>query len=154
MSGNVVSLIALVPMLFHSIFGCCWHHAHFLHDHDHAVTVAVDEASEQDHVHSPHSGGRHSHALLSCAGEEAAHTDGHSPELPPCEDEDRCLHNGMVTTVVTQSLSFDVWDSISVVFMDLHLVQRSQLTVRSDLLKQSLSKSAREHCAMTQVWLV
>ncbi|WP_437223954.1 hypothetical protein SH661x_003424 [Planctomicrobium sp. SH661] len=28
MNGHVVSLIALVPMLLHSVWGCCWHHDH------------------------------------------------------------------------------------------------------------------------------
>ena len=42
MSGKVASLIALVPMLFHSIFGCCWHHAHFLHGHDHEVVMNAE----------------------------------------------------------------------------------------------------------------
>jgi len=149
MSGNVVSLIALIPMLIHSIFGCCWHHAHSHAGHDHVVAVVIDGDLSLDHAHAGHSSCP-SHGSPASGGE--SHSDDH-PAESPCE-EDRCVYSGMVTTVVPQFFSLEMWGPTQFVLADLQVVQQSQLTAWGELRDWSFSHSARERRALTQVWLI
>ena len=45
-------LATLLPMLFHSVFGCCWHHAHSgCHSHFGATSI-VDARPTEIHQHT------------------------------------------------------------------------------------------------------
>lgn len=157
MNGKIFSLMALAPMLFHSIFGCCWHHAHFLPDHNHAVALADAGVSSRDHSHAPahaHHAGCRAHGGPAVTGDKTPTAPGHPSEAPPCEQEQRCFFSGVATTVGTQCDRFDAWDATPVALTDLPLLQRSQRPAPNDLLARSPSVSARERCALSQVWLV
>ena len=149
MSGNVVSLIALIPMLIHSIFGCCWHHAHSHAGHDHVVAVVIDGDLSLDHAHAGHSSCP-SHGSPASGGE--SHSDDH-PAESPCE-EDRCIYSGMVTTAAPQLASLRIWGFTHFILADLQILQQSRLTAWDDLRDWSLSRSAQKHRALIQIWLI
>lgn len=149
MSGKVVSLIALVPMLIHSIFGCCWHHAHSHAGQDHVVAVMIDGDSSLDHAHAGHSSCP-SHGSPTSDGE--GHSDDH-PAESPCE-EDRCVYSGVTATVVSQLVSLEMCGFTHFVLADQQVLQQSCLTVWGDLRDLSISHSARERRAIIQIWLI
>jgi hypothetical protein len=149
MSGNVVSLIALVPMLIHSILGCCWHHAHSHSGQDHVVAVMIDGDSSPDHAHAGHSSCQFHGSPIS-GGEH--HSDDH-PAESPC-DEDRCVYSGVAAAVVTQLVSLEMWGFTHFILADPQVLQQSRLTAWGAFRDMSFSHSARERRALTQVWLI
>lgn len=154
MTGNVASLIALVPMLFHSIFGCCWHHDHARLDHDHqhaAVAVTTESHSSSDQAHESHAGCSF-HGSSTSEDEGERHAEDHSNELP-CE-EDPCAYSGIVITTVSQLVSLEMWGLAQFAMVDLPVVQPSRLTAWDQSRDWSLSHSARERRALSQVWLI
>jgi len=148
MSGKVVSLIALVPMLIHSIFGCCWHHAHSVPGHNHAIVITIGGKALPDHVHS----NCHVHGSSSSVGDEEHHPDDHPAELP-CE-EDRCVYSGAAATVVSQFVSLEMWGFTHFILADQQVLRQSRLTAWGELCDWSISHSARERRALIQVWLI
>lgn len=88
------SMIAtLLPMLFHSVFGCCWHHAHCF-GQESPESVAVESKCGHHHAtrsSCPHYGALNQLALESPTDSSLAN-DAESPcnDGRPCE-EDRCV---------------------------------------------------------------
>lgn len=141
MSGQFVSLLALVPMLFHSIWGCCWHHDHPFVEHDHAVSEIVQ--FEHSHCGSPHDHlGHH---------EGPAH--GDPSHEGPCEEEP-CVFSGALLTVAPQHVQLEMWGLLSSGIIDLTDPLKPQLVSRDRLRHSPLLDSEGERRAMTQVWLI
>lgn len=69
----------LLPMLFHSIFGCCWHHAHEGMSRQ-SVQVAETQPPCQGHKH---------HECHSPAGLQQCGSDTPRSGLPCCPDDDQ-----------------------------------------------------------------
>ncbi len=149
MYGNVVSLIALVPMLMHSIFGCCWHHAHTHAEQVHVLSGVSESDASLYHIHASHQGC--SSRCLSASDEE--NYPCNSPAESPCE-EDRCAYQGVVTTVVLQFWGLESCGFTQFIFADLHVTQQSQLVTLGELPDRLLSHSARERRALAQIWLI
>ncbi|QDV29546.1 hypothetical protein Spb1_14540 [Planctopirus ephydatiae] len=157
MSGKVVSLIALVPMLFHSIFGCCWHHVHMLPG-DAQVTAAVaDEALVR--THSTRSCCGHAHgssqqvpAEVALVGQAAG--EPQPSEHPPCEEEDCAVDLGVVIANHSEKISFEAWDFFPSDLHELRLIDQLQESVWCGVIERSLPDSARERCAITQTWRI
>lgn len=157
MSGKVVSLFALVPMLFHSIFGCCWHHVHIL-PVDAQVTVAVaDEApvctpSRRSCCGHAHGSSPQVPAELALVGQAAG--ESQSSEHPPCEEEDCAVDLGVVIANHSEKISFEARDFFPSSPNELRLIDQLQWSVWCGVIERSLPDSARERCAITQVWRV
>lgn len=151
MSGRITSLVALLPMLFHSIFGCCWHHAHTSPDGHHAVAALSDDvalASQHEHGHAgcPF----HSH-LIDQQKDGVPVAD--LPADSPCED-DRCDGIGMAITTAPQ-LPDQAWRGVTPLAIAETLVVLPLLPALEGYRHESVrSHSARERCALTQVWLI
>lgn len=104
MIALLARLVAIVPVLLHGVFGCCWHHAH-VHAHASACCtpserVAEGDRSEHEHCHATDAGDPHHHMQAMCvhkvesSGQTSlAHGDSESTEDDRGEDgcnEDRC----------------------------------------------------------------
>jgi len=155
MNGRIVSLIALVPMLFHSMFGCCWHHSH-----DHAEPTlgvvecdghATDSADDHDAPDLCHSDCVCFHVAGSAT--ERAPCGDHSGSSRPCDDE-RCSYVGALTTLVSQPISLKLWAPVQFVFADLHVALQSLLTACREPLERSRVPSSLERRAFIQVWQI
>lgn len=91
MSSQIVSLLALVPMLLHSIVGCCWHHSH---GNPRDLTTVASASSVDDAVGEATQRGRSTccqHVHRSSISAPVAHTsneqsNGQNPHFP-CQDE-------------------------------------------------------------------
>lgn len=153
MSGNVVSLMALVPMLFHSIWGCCWHHGHPAVE-DRAQISAVQAADAgretacrvQARPACCHSHGRHDQT----ADAPATGDDRH--EEAPCEQE-RCDFSVASQTLVPQSLHFEHSDAVCALVavpIPPHALPTAVRRIRDDL----RSHTAGDLRALIQVWQV
>ncbi len=157
MSGKVASLIALVPMLFHSIFGCCWHHVHILPGAAQVTAAVADKAlvrtpSRHSCCGHTHGGSKQVPEEVTLAGQAAG--DPQSSEHPPCEEEDCAVDLGVVISSHSEKISFEMRDSIPSAINGLRLVARLQGNVWCGVIERSLPDSARERCAITQVWRV
>lgn len=155
MNSSAASLLALVPMVLHSILGCCWHHQH---DGDRAgVTVVGRHAHEHFGPlmsHSPagaHGGGGHRHDCGD-AGEE--HPAGPCRHLP-C-DEPQCVVGRISDAAVNLApgLLDDAPEWVRAASVELMLPNSTPPVMRADGRDRVLPGSAREHCALRQVWLI
>ncbi len=100
MFSQIVSLIALLPMLLHSVLGCCWHH---VHDHAAAVSTMAADSAQSERADQHHCCQHHHRAIPEVTGEAGSHSGSDREPAPhsPC-DEVRC-ELAMVATVTTAS---------------------------------------------------
>lgn len=153
MFSHVASLLALVPMLLHSIVGCCWHHAHHSacdSRNTHVVCQAGVEPAAGAHAH---------HASSSCDHHDVAtRIPGESPTDPspqsPC-DEERCLFASTSLVAPQQVVALEwMMCSIFSVTADLPIPSGSLLSVSRDLVDGRPSIPVQQLRALTQVWLI
>jgi len=151
MFSQVASLLALLPMLLHSILGCCWHHAHYSVCHSENSRV-VCQSSVESPAHADHATSLcHNH-------EHGAGNPGESPIEPcpdsPC-DEERCLFASTSMGVVLQTVALEWrWCSFFVATVELPAPVGSLVGARHELLDGRLPPSAAQRRALTQVWLI
>lgn len=138
MWGKLVISVILLPMLVHSILGCCWHHAH----------SECDLACRHSMAES-HAGHRHAHDQAS---------ENHDPVVPaPCEHNEscndvRCVY--LAVEPVRNVLSFDlqsqfaVWDDCCV------LIHSATVTASRNPQRCQHVPASSQHRALTQVWVV
>lgn len=156
MNGKIASLIALLPMLFHSIFGCCWHHVHASPDGHHAAAALSDDVAlvpqhEHDHAGCPfHSHATHSQPLdQQIDGEPVSER----PADSPCED-DRCDGMAMAITTMPQLTNLARQAVTPFAIAETPAVPPLLLAVERHRHEFPRSPSVRERCALTQVWLI
>jgi len=154
MNGRIASLVALLPMLFHSIFGCCWHHVHASPDGHHAPVAHSDDValvSQHEHVGCPF----HSHAAHSQPFDQQ--NDGEPvadrPADSPCED-DRCDGIAMAITTTPQLTDLARQAVTPFAIAETPAVPPLLLALESHRHEFLRSPSVRERCALTQVWLI
>ena len=154
MFSHVTSLIALLPMLLHSVLGCCWHHAH-QHDGCEVGGVRVVCQADIDVSGDPHDG--HSACPLHrpSVGQECS---GELPDEPcrhfPCEEE-RCSFVNPTATVTQQSIDLDLaWISAPLAYCDLSVPHDSLNAMQHRYCEDALLVSDGERRALTQVWLI
>jgi len=115
MLALLARLVAVLPVVMHGVFGCCWHHTHFHLEHHACTTVACGfhrakglngHGQSCCHAHVMHqhggshrtNGGDHGHRepsrlsavmepILQCHGHQAHRHETSHPV--PCEEE-RC----------------------------------------------------------------
>lgn len=151
MSGRIASLVALLPMLFHSIFGCCWHHAHVLPLEDHtAATTTSDHSTVGQHDRGHAGCPFHSHPIdQQKDGVPVADL----PADSPCED-DRCDGIAMAITTMPQLTDLARQAVTPFAIAETPAVPPLLLAVESYRHEFLRSPSVRERCALTQVWLI
>lgn len=153
MTGNVASFLALVPMLFHSILGCCWHHGHL--GVDHSVVMGQSPAA----VQSVETVGWHpSHAVSACCSPavDSEHQQPPADSSPnsPCGQHD-CGYSDAAITVASQTVTFDCWECAFFAFTEPFAAQ----TPRSISWSERPSDFASAHHpqqwrAWHQIWLI
>lgn len=153
MFSRVASLLALLPMLLHSILGCCWHHAHecvCISPSARAACVAgIESVAEEEAGHTATRCHHHEHGA-GVAGDQPAEPCPHSP----C-DEERCLF-ASTSLAAPQQVAALEWMLCSVfaVTADLPVPSGSLLSVSRDLVDGRPSLPAQQRRALAQVWLV
>lgn len=153
MFSRVATLLALLPMLLHSILGCCWHHAH------HSVCHSGDSRVIcQSSVESPVNAHRDHAAALSHNHEHGTGTPGESP-LGPCPEspsgDERCFFASAPAGIVPQTVALEWgWLSIFVATVELPTPVGSPGAAHDELLGGRLPHSAGQCRALTQVWLI
>lgn len=164
MAGNVVSLIALIPMLLHSIWGCCWHHDHSLVQQANgaAAVTAPDGLPSVDDLlshgncpcHSlPGSERGHDPRLpAGHGGDERSHDEG--PHDAPCGEEERCANGGAVVAPASQSVSLERGECLPLMVAALTVVASAALARCGELSRWSPTYSAQACRARLQVWLI
>ena len=144
MWAKLIVSVTLLPVLVHSIFGCCWHHAHSEGSLN-CVHSTTETRSCDQHQH----GHRHPHDDRS---------EQNDPILPePCEHEDSCngvrcvylvaepVQNEIAVDLNTQFAAFDgcctvILNTVTAPW------QNPQRCANAPLPSQ--------RCALTQVWVV
>lgn len=153
MFSRAISLIALLPMLLHSILGCCWHHAHQCGCEVEAVrTVCQADFNSSSHEHDGHS---------ACPSQQQSQERESSSEPPgdPCRhfpcDEERCSFVNTAATVTQQSIDLELaWISVPLAYCDLSIPHDSLNAVQHNCCEDAPPVSDGERRALTQVWLI
>ncbi len=88
MFSTIANLLALIPMLLHSVLGCCWHHEHHRACGPQVACHAADEPAAEipKHVHD-HSAACPNH--IDAGGDAADDDSDHPCPHPPCSEQ-RC----------------------------------------------------------------
>lgn len=147
-------IATLLPMLFHSIFGCCWHHAHCVGQ---VSTDSVAVESNCDHHNASRSTcPRHGESKYSVAVSPADSPPANESESPnndghPC-DENRCVFLPCETQRQDSALEI----GRLVLAVDFRPSRVSNLPCEVPLFPAPLSEltSFVSLRAMTQVWIV
>lgn len=148
MLSKVASLFALIPMLLHSILGCCWHHEHA---HGNAAVASVISTVEETAEHDGH------HAACAHHGDSGANEsgdqDGHRCPHSPCE-EGRCVVAETAVSVTPETIVLN-WDrSVGIVAIAVPCVEVSQSSSREESTDGRTLPSSSQRRALRQVWLV
>lgn len=139
----------LLPVLFHSIFGCCWHHAHGM-NHNASTPVAVEKGHCSGHDHA----GGISHGSSDdrcCAAGES--------DVPCCPDEHRQPCNEQPCVYALSQSIRPECPEVSLIhhvaFIELH--RPVVVLAESDVIMALLSNAPARFSsprALTQVWIV
>ena len=138
MWGKLIVSVILLPMLVHSILGCCWHHAH----------SACDLPCE-DSTGESHAGHRHAHDR--CA-------ENNDPVVPaPCEHDESCDDVPCVylaaepvqsASALDRQLQVAAFDSCCILIFDATVTPSRNAQQRLEV------PTSSQHRALTQVWVV
>ncbi len=138
MRAKVIMSVTVLPMLVHSILGCCWHHTHS------ECELACEHSTTESHA-----GHRHAHDQRSEKNE---------PVVPaPCErdescDDVHCVY--LVPTQVRNELVFDLRVQVAALNSCCILVLNATVMAsRNPQFSLEVSGSS-QHRALTQVWVV
>jgi hypothetical protein len=151
MSGSILSIVALLSMMLHSIVGCCWHHGHLSGRHSEPETTVQSSAG----VTSATRTGCCSHRPLQHEVAQATSdltyetSDGNGP----CPDS-RCAEVATSLTLGPQAVQLVNGVAVSVAMIDVRELPGSAPLVRSSLRVPRVLKVGLEHRAITQVWLI
>ena len=148
MLSKVASLFALIPMLLHSILGCCWHHEH---SHGYAVVASVVSTIEETCEHESH------HAACAHYDDSGANKsgdpDGHRCPHAPCE-EGRCVVAETAVSITPESVVLN-WDwSVGIVAIAVPRLEVSQSRTCEESIDGRMLPSSSQRRALRQVWLV
>lgn len=160
MAYQATTIVTVLTMLAHSVWGCCWHHAH---DGQHADACAVAHSEEQhashhsaDASYAAHRGCGHPHHGAVQPSVETDLAGSHDPQDPegphriPCH-ESRCTY--MTSSPVTIA---GLWAAMAAVWPVMPELP-TQVTAQAfdsaaDEARPPLS--AQEMRALTQTWLL
>lgn len=152
MFPRVASLLALLPMVLHSIVGCCWHHEH--------VSGCSSIVCGSFTCDSRHPAQADCGSTDPCHGHEQAADSTGQPATPsspgaPC-DEVRCVFAAVVLRAPQQGVEWCVtvcnWDHLPTV--SLPVEDDACLQERFERPEYHSPSPAGRLRAQTQVWLV
>ena len=145
MWGKLVVSVTLLPMLIHSIIGCCWHHGHSIAGNaSHCEFAVTVECHGHPHAHEHH------------AKDESSRT----PTCPlPCEhehergcDEVRCVY--VASESIRHSIAIELKSLVAVFNVVRIFVVAPQTVAINSTDRPPKVIVALQHCALTQVWIV
>ena len=138
MWGKLVVSVILLPMLVHSILGCCWHHTHS------ECELACEHSTTESHA-----GHRHAHDEF---------PEDNDPVVPaPCEhdkscDDVRCVY--LATEPVRNALAFDLPSQVAELNSCCYLIHSATVTASRNSQRTHEVPASSQHRALTQVWVV
>lgn len=144
MCTRLVVLVTLLPMLIHSILGCCWHHAHF----DQSDVFRGQSLKADIHRHQC----THHH----CSG-NASNETPKSPVPAPCKhhapcEEVRCEFLAEKSIRVVFALTMT--SAFVAPEPNWSVMLRNPLKSLRTLATSRELPTSQEHCALIQVWNV
>ena len=144
MQTRLVVLVTLLPMLVHSILGCCWHHAHF----DHVDVCAAPRVQAAIHRHQC----THHHCSKNASAEASA-----SPVPAPCRHHAPCDEVSCVfldATLLRVAVAFELTAKFVAPEENWTVTLRGPLKSLRCLAASREMPTSQEHCALIQVWIV
>ena len=150
MLANSITVVTALTMLAHSVWGCCWHHAHDGHGAQGCTASHVVSTDHREHHHCSHAAEHPTGA--SSASQTETSDDGHQEDHHhlPC-------HEAQCTYVVTASVSIDgFWAAMVAVFPEVTDVIEQPLMAASrwDVDSTRPPRDAHAVRALTQTWLL
>lgn len=144
MCNRLIVSVTLLPMLLHSIFGCCWHHTHF--DHADAYRTSVVHADIHPHQCTHHR----------CLGIAKSETSTSGIPVPcqhhtPC-DEERCVF--LSAKLLRIAFAFAVTAEFVAPEAGWSVTLHTSLPSLRALAASHETPTSPEHCAQIQVWIV
>lgn len=138
MLGKLVVSVVLLPMLVHSILGCCWHHAH-----------SESDRSCEHSTAETHTGHSHSHDQPS---------ENHVPVVPApydhhesCDDV-RCVY--VAAEPVRNMLAVDLQSHVAVLDSCGILTLNATFTASRNWQSGHEVPASSQRRALTQIWVV
>ena len=135
MWAKVIFSATLLPMLVHSILGCCWHHAH--------SDAKLNGVSSANEVH--------------CCHEH--HRSQHNDPVPPapCDHDESC--NELICVYIAadpiQNLSaLEFYEHAATLDCCCSLILNATVPALAATQQCPKVPLPSEHCALTQVWVV
>ena len=156
----VAQRLVLAVMLIHSVFGCCWHHAHSCAcDHETQVSARMDSAA------LPHRGG--------CTHRETPHQVRHScahhhtpPAItgqPPADQDQepvphrhQCEHGPCTFVVDSGRIAIPDLDLVLPFVVDFEFLMRptAPQVIHEYRENHTFPRTAALRCAVLQVWQI
>lgn len=148
MCAKVINAVLILQVLAHSIFGCCWHHAHTDCTH-----VAVAHVGASGLSHATHKCG-HEHGPLQVADADTTFPDAPCPAPKSC-DNARCLFvkaqpGGDLTETLFKLMAFQ-----AIAFSRFaEFVSEEPIVAPRPPHIALRCYSSVERCALLQAWLI
>lgn len=144
MWAKLVVSVTLLPMLVHSILGCCWHHAHS--EWSFSFVSSPIEARDCD-------GHRHNHPRVHSQCSDCTRSDVPLPcqHDKPCDDF-QCVY--VEAGFVRVAFEFDRYDQVAASNINGTLFRSVAATNRRNPHQTRKVSASLHHCALTQVWVI
>ena len=141
MWAKLIVSVTLLPMLIHSTFGCCWHHAH----------SECDLSCVRSTVRSHAGQCQHSHAPAQCLENTKPFVPAPCGRDKPCDDV-CCVY--LAAESVRIVFSFDLHAYATILNSSSFMYRGVSPTTPTNAYRNRCVFTAVEHCALTQVWVV
>jgi hypothetical protein len=149
MFHSLTTAAILLPMLFHSLFGCCWHHAHGIDRRMPSQTAEVDEAC---HTHAGHGCCSHWKTQKSdCSHGETSLPCCPDDQRQPCSEE-LCVY-GLSETIRPEIPEVSLLDEVAFVESQA-IVATLSGSAYVEMRVMGTSVCLPSPRALTQVWIV
>jgi len=135
MWAGVIFSATVLPMLVHSILGCCWHHAH-----SDGKLNGVPSTSESHCSHEHH---------------RSEHNDPVPPA--PCDHDESCnevICVYLAADPVQHATAPQLHEQVATLDCCCSLILSATLTATACTQQGKKAPTPSEHCALTQVWVV
>jgi len=157
MASNSITIVTALTMLAHSVWGCCWHHAH--NDLHSASCAAAHRDGDNSSAHFVH--GRCSHTGFHHHAAAPSELAERSTSHPASPEEDGHRHTpcrqSRCTFVKTSAVSIAMlWADMAVVWPIAPEVpgQTAVVALRSETDEAGPPLSSQAMRALTQTWLL
>lgn len=138
MWGKLIVSVILLPMLVHSILGCCWHHAHSECD------LPCEHSTAESHV-------GHRHADDQCPENRDTSGPQRSEHNESCDDV-RCVY--LAAAPVQNALVLDRQLQVAAFASCCILIFNATVKASKNPQQRHRGLASSQHRALTQVWVV